>query len=72
MTWDNWAKHGWHIDHIRPLVSFDLTDESQLKEAMHYTNLQPLWAEDNHRKHAKIGAALDKLGLGKDDPEHFR
>jgi hypothetical protein len=58
MTWENWAHRGWHLDHIRPLSSFDLTDEAQLKEAMHYTNLQPLWARDNLRKHAKIGKVL--------------
>ena len=45
MTWDN---HGeWHIDHIRPCCSFNLADEQQLKECFHYTNLQPLWAEEN-------------------------
>lgn len=48
MTWDNHGK--WHIDHIRPCASFDLTDEAQQKECFHYTNLQPLWAEDNVRK----------------------
>lgn len=47
MTWDNWSLTGWHIDHIRPLSSFDLTDLDQLKQACHYTNLQPLWAKDN-------------------------
>ena len=47
MTWDNWNKNGWHIDHIKPLASFDLTDRKQLLEVCHYTNLQPLWAKDN-------------------------
>lgn len=47
MTWDNWSRDGWHIDHIVPLSSFDLTDRQQLLKACHYTNLQPLWAEDN-------------------------
>lgn len=50
MTWENWSLHGWYIDHIRPLASFDLTDREQLLQAVHYTNLQPLWATDNIRK----------------------
>ena len=54
MTWDNWSKDGWHIDHIKPLSSFDLTDKKQLLEACHYTNLQPLWATDNLSKGDKI------------------
>lgn len=45
MTWEN---HGeWHIDHIRPCKSFDLSDPSQQRECFHYSNLQPLWAPDN-------------------------
>lgn len=50
MTWDNWTTNGWHIDHIRPIASFDLSDPAQQKEACSYTNLQPLWAEDNLSK----------------------
>ena len=54
MSWDNWSLDGWHIDHIKPLSSFDLTDRKQLLEACHYTNLQPLWAKDNLSKSDKI------------------
>jgi hypothetical protein len=53
MTWDNWSFEGWHIDHIVPLASFDLTDRNQLLTACNYTNLQPLWAIDNLIKGAK-------------------
>ncbi len=50
MTWKNHGLKGWHIDHIRPLTSFDLADRAQLLQAVHYTNLQPLWWQDNLRK----------------------
>jgi hypothetical protein len=50
MSWDN--RHLWHIDHIIPLAS--ATSEEELIKLNHYTNLQPLWAEDNLRKGDKI------------------
>jgi len=53
MTWDNWSRDGWHIDHKKPLSSFDLTNPEHLKIVCHYTNLQPLWAEDNLIKGSK-------------------
>jgi hypothetical protein len=52
MSWDNRSE--WHIDHIRPCVSFDLTDPEQQRQCFHYTNLQPLWASDNCSKGAKL------------------
>jgi hypothetical protein len=53
MSWDNYSLKGWHIDHERPLASFDLTDREQFLQACHYTNLQPLWAEQNLAKGAR-------------------
>lgn len=52
MNWGN--RHSWHIDHIRPLVSFDLTKADEQRSAFHYTNLQPLWATENRSKGSKI------------------
>ena len=51
MTWENYGE--WHIDHIRPCASFDLTDPEQQRQCFHFSNLQPLWAEDNLRKSGK-------------------
>jgi len=50
MTWENWAIDGWHIDHIKPLSKFDLTDPNQIKIACNYKNLQPLWWYENLQK----------------------
>jgi hypothetical protein len=50
MNWDNQGE--WHIDHIIPLVSANT--EEELIKLCHYTNLQPLWAEDNLTKSDKI------------------
>ena len=54
MTWDNYGQHGWHVDHIIPCSTFDLTDQTQQQICFHYTNLQPLWAIDNIKKGNKI------------------
>ena len=58
MTWDNHSIDGWHIDHILPCSSFDLTDKEQQKKCFHYTNLQPLWAKDNLSKSDKLNWEL--------------
>lgn len=54
MHWGN--RQLWHVDHLRPLSSFDLTNPAQQLEASHYTNLQPLWARANQSKGAKYEA----------------
>jgi hypothetical protein len=49
MSWENRGKgiDKWHIDHIRPCNTFDLTREDDQKRCFHYTNLRPLWEKDN-------------------------
>lgn len=50
MSWGNYGK--WHVDHIRPLSSFeyDRATDAGFKEAWALTNLRPLWARDNLSK----------------------
>jgi hypothetical protein len=54
MSWNTHGVKGWHIDHIIPCASFDLTDPSQQKLCFHYANLQPLWWDENLSKGAKL------------------
>jgi hypothetical protein len=52
MSWENYGKSGWHIDHIVPLSS--AKNEQEIIKLCHYTNLQPLWWYDNIKKGNKI------------------
>jgi hypothetical protein len=52
MSWDNYGE--WHIDHIIPCASFDLTKIDEQNKCFHYTNLQPLWKLENISKGAKL------------------
>jgi len=52
MTWRNFGE--WHLDHILPCSSFDLTRADHQRQCFHWTNLRPLWAKDNLSKSAKL------------------
>ena len=54
MSWSNYGLKGWHIDHVIPCDSFDLSVPEEQRKCFHYTNLQPLWWIDNIRKRNKI------------------
>ena len=53
MSWENYGT-AWHIDHIEPCARFDLTNKEHRKRCFHYTNLQPLWVQDNLIKSDRI------------------
>ncbi|MGO8211852.1 hypothetical protein ACC782_33770 [Rhizobium ruizarguesonis] len=58
MTWDNYGD--WHVDHRIPLVAFnyETPDDAEFKMAWALSNLQPLWAQDNHSKGGRLYAEL--------------
>lgn len=45
MSWDNYGE--WHIDHINPCCSFDLSIPEEQQKCFNYTNLRPLWGKEN-------------------------
>lgn len=52
MTWETWGcgRGKWHVDHIKALSFFDLSDRKQFLQACHYSNLQPMWGSENIAK----------------------
>jgi len=48
MTWENYGRYGWELDHIIPVSS--AMNEEEIYLLNHYTNFQPLWVEDNRSK----------------------
>lgn len=55
MNWDNYTKHGWHIDHTKPVDAFNFTstEDEEFRECWKLSNLRPMWAEDNWSKNNK-------------------
>jgi len=63
MTWANYGKTGWHIDHIIPLSS--ASNELELQSLCHYSNLSPLWSSDNLKKSNKLLIDMSEVQLNK-------
>lgn len=59
MNWENQGE--WHIDHIIPLASANT--EEELKKLCHYSNLQPLWGEENLSKKDSINGQQIKFRI---------
>jgi hypothetical protein len=65
----NWFNHGkWHIDHKVPLDIGETVDE--IIKLNHYTNLQPLWADENLTKSSKILEEYNELYFSLLDRHH--
>ena len=61
MSWENYSRKGWQIDHIIPCCMFDLTIQENQKKCFHFTNLQPMWAIDNFKKGGRYVGRCDGL-----------
>lgn len=53
MTWNNHGSY-WHLDHIRPCASFDISNVEHRKQCFNWKNLAPLEARENMKKNCKI------------------
>jgi hypothetical protein len=51
MSWENYGTH-FCIDHVRPIASFDITNEEEQKICFNWKNLAPLTIQKNLRKSA--------------------
>jgi hypothetical protein len=61
MSWG--TKGEWHVDHIRPCASFDLTDENQVRVCFNWRNLQPLNGTENKSKQDRYDAEDEKAWI---------
>jgi len=52
MSWHNYGPV-WHVDHKRPIATWNLSNPLEFKRCFHWTNLQPLFASENFRKARK-------------------
>lgn len=58
MSWENYGPRGWHVDHIIPMASFDVSKPEHVELCSHYLNLRPLWCDENEAKSAEVDVSL--------------
>ena len=61
----NWSNI--HIDHVKPISSFNVSNEDELLKAFNWKNSQPLLKEDNLRKGTKYNELDYQLQFTKAD-----
>lgn len=71
MNWENYGKL-WCIDHIKPLVDFDLTDNAQYLVCAHYSNMRPILFSESITQGGPINRRLvrSRLYQAKADSTH--
>lgn len=57
MTWENYGKV-WHIDHTMPCSVFDFKEIESVKACFNWSNLAPMFGEENLSKSDKINMTL--------------
>lgn len=70
MTWDNWSKDGWNIDHVIPdsWFSYSTSSDEDFKKSWCLKNLQPMWAWQNIDKNNRyIGKWVERSFIIIDD-----
>lgn len=56
LSWENYTE--WHIDHVIPCESFDLSNKEEQSKCFIWSNLRPCYIEENLLKGAKIIPSL--------------
>lgn len=67
MSWDNYGKGGWHIDHVVPDSWFNYSsiEHDGFKESWSLNNLQPMWESDNCAKGNRFIGSVCKVKSNK-------
>jgi len=68
MSFENHGTY-WHVDHVRPISSFDLTNEENIHECFSWRNLSPLEKSLNLSKNNKVHE--DLIAIHKSRVEHY-
>ena len=72
MTWDNYGKGGWVLDHIIPCKMFDLSIEQEADKCFNYMNMRPLWDKENSIKSSRFDLDLVlRFGISKLLPYNY-